>query len=166
MALVVANSKHEKCRLLIIEDDTALAAILEEYLSESNYDIQVINDGSSAIELLSRQHFDVVLSDIMLPGVNGMAILKKVGGDFARTIVVLMTGYSGIDDALSAVQQGPYDFVNKPVQLPEIKIRLNNAAAYQQLLRQIQDKSHSNHSNHKAEQTAVKIYSSLKASSR
>ena len=169
MALVVANSKHEKCRLLIIEDDTALAALLEEYLSESNYDIQVINDGSSAIELLSRQHFDVVLSDIMLPGVDGMTILKKVGGDFARTIVVLMTGYSGIDDALSAVKQGAYDFVNKPFQLPEIKIRLNNAAAYQKLLRQIQDKSHSNHSNHsnhKAEQTAVKIYSSLKASSR
>jgi DNA-binding NtrC family response regulator len=160
---VVADIKHEKCRLLIIEDDTALAAILEEYLSESNYDIQVINDGSSAIELLSRQHFDVVLSDIMLPGVDGMTILKKVGGDFTRTIVILMTGYSGIDDALSAVKQGAYDFVSKPFQLPEIKIRLNNAASYQKLLRQLQGESHS---NHKVEQTAVKIYSSLKASYR
>ena len=162
-ALVVASSNHEKCRLLIIEDDTALAALLEEYLSGSNYDVQVINDGDSAIKLLSQQHFDVVLSDIMLPGVDGMTILKKVAGDFSRTIVVLMTGYSGIDDALSAVKQGAYDFVSKPFQLPEIKIRLNNAASYQRLLRQMQSE---NHSNHKAEQTAVKIYSSLKSSSR
>jgi DNA-binding NtrC family response regulator len=163
MILVVANSKQEKCRLLIIEDDTALAALLEEYLSGSNYDVQVINDGSSAIELLSRQHFDVVLSDVMLPGVDGMTILKKVGGDFARTIVVLMTGYSGIDDALSAVKQGAYDFVSKPFQLPEIRIRLDNAAGYQKLLRQMQGEGRSDHT---AEQTAVKIYSSLKASYR
>lgn len=160
MALVVANKEQDRCRLLIIEDDSALAALLEEYLSGSNYDVQVINDGSSAIQLLARQHFDVVLSDIMLPGVDGMTILRKVGGDFSRTIVILMTGYSGIDDALSAVKQGAYDFVSKPFQLPEIRIRLDNAAGYQKLLRQIQGESTSNHT---AEQTAVKIYSSLRA---
>ena len=164
MVLVVVNSNHGKCQLLIIEDDTALAALLEEYLNESNYDVQVINDGDSAIELLSRKHFDLVLSDIMLPGVNGMTILKKVAGDFSRTIVILMTGYSGIDDALSAVKQGAYDFVSKPFQLPEMKIRLNNAANYQLLLRQMQNETHAKSPNQKAEQTAVKIYSSLKTS--
>lgn len=163
MALVVTNNKQGKCSLLIIEDDAALAALLEEYLSGSNYDVQVIHDGNTAIELLTRQHFDVVLSDIMLPGVDGMAILRKAGGDFARTIVILMTGYSGIDDALSAVKQGAYDFVSKPFQLPEIRIRLDNAAGYQKLLRQIQDESRSDHTS---EQTASKIYSSLQVSSR
>ena len=164
MVLVVANSKQEQCRLLIIEDDAALAALLEEYLSGSNYNVQVINDGSSAITLLATEHFDVVLSDIMLPGVDGMTILKKAGGDFARTIVVLMTGYSGIDDALSAVKQGAYDFVSKPFQLPEIKIRLDNAVNYQKLLRQMHGEESS--TDYIAEQTAAKIYSSLTASSR
>ncbi|WP_157819185.1 response regulator [Mariprofundus aestuarium] len=155
---------------MIVEDDTALAALLEEYLSASNYDIQVVNDGSSAIELLDRQHFDVVLSDIMLPGASGIEVLKKAGGDFARIIVVLMTGYSGIEDALSAVKQGAYDFVSKPFQLPEMRVRLDNAAAYQRLLRQTQGTSPSDRSDHpdnKAEQAkAVKIYSSLQASGR
>ena len=167
MVLVVANSSQNRCRLLIVEDDTALAALLEEYLNASNYDIQVVNDGSSAIKLLDRQHFDMVLSDIMLPGVSGLEILKEAGGDFARTIVVLMTGYSGIDDALSAVKQGAYDFVSKPFQLPEMRVRLDNAAAYQKLLRQIQGPSHSDHSDNKTEQAkAVKIYSSLQARGR
>lgn len=165
----------ETCRLLIVEDDPALAALLEEYLSESDYQVRVINDGDSAIELLSREHFDLVLSDIMLPGASGMSILKRAGGDFARTIVVLMTGYSGIDDALSAVKQGAYDFVSKPFQLPEIKIRLDNAYSYQKLLRRQRAMDHASRSSEpssiredrstsqKAEQTAVKVYSSLRA---
>jgi len=165
----------ETCRLLIVEDDPALAALLEEYLSESDYQVRVINDGDSAIELLSHEHFDLVLSDIMLPGASGLAILKKAGGDFARTIVVLMTGYSGIDDALSAVKQGAYDFVSKPFQLPEIKIRLDNAAGYQKLLRRQRAMDHASRkvesadareeraARQKVEQTAVKVYSSLRA---
>jgi len=166
MAPVVTNGQQEACRLLIIEDDTALAALLEEYLSGSNYIVQVINDGSAALELLAKEHFDVVLSDIMLPGADGMTILKEVGGDFTRTIVILMTAYSGIEDALSAVKKGAYDFVSKPFQLPEIKIRLDNAAGYQKLLRQMQGESSPNQlenssSNHATDQAAVKIYSSL-----
>ncbi|WP_157821332.1 response regulator [Mariprofundus ferrinatatus] len=152
--------------MLIIEDDTALAALLEEYLSAFDYDIQVINNGEAAIELLSRQHFDMVLSDIMLPGANGMTVLKAVGGDFVRTIVVLMTGYSGIEDALSAVKQGAYDFVSKPFQLPEMKIRLDNAANYQALLRKVQGEKNFDQANQKAEQRAAKIYRSLQAGGR
>lgn len=182
MVLKPVKLMPEKCRLLIVEDDPALAALLEEYLSESNYHVQVINDGDSAIELLSREHFDLILSDIMLPGASGLAILEKAGGDTVRTIVVLMTGYSGIDDALSAVKKGAYDFVSKPFQLPEIRIRLDNAVRYQQLLRQQEVMNHSmqtarqeaadgreredHQSGRKAEQTAVKVYSSLRAGGR
>lgn len=174
MGLKSIDGMSETCRLLIVEDDPALSALLEEYLSESNYNVRVISDGDSAIELLSREHFDLVLSDIMLPGASGLSILQKVGGDPAHTIVVLMTGYSGIDDALSAVRQGAYDFVSKPFQLPEIRIRLDNAVRYQQLLRQQQVISHSRQAEangkkqdeeragRKAEQTAVKVYSSLR----
>lgn len=165
----------KSCRLLIVEDDPALAALLEEYLAEAEYQVNVINNGDEALELLSHEHFDLVLSDIMLPGASGLAILKKAGGDFARTIVVLMTGYSGIDDALSAVKQGAYDFVSKPFQLPEIKIRLDNAVSYQQLLRRQRALDHANRnletvpdkeessSQQKGEQTAFKVYSSIRA---
>lgn len=158
-----------KCRLLIIEDDLALAALLEEYLSAFDYEIEVINDGSQAIDLLSKQQFDMVLSDIMLPGADGMTILETVGGDPARTIFVLMTGYSGIEDALSVVKKGAYDFVSKPFQLPEIKVRLDNAAGYQRLLRQQQQAAGDGQyerPSQKPGKAAVKIYSYLQASGR
>jgi len=130
-------------RLLIVEDDTALGALLEEYLSETGYHIHMCHDGDVALELLEHKTFDLVLSDIMLPGASGLDILRMAGGNPGHTLVILMTGFSGIEDVLHAVEQGAYDFVNKPFQLPEIRIRLDNAANYQFLLRQLQDKEDS-----------------------
>lgn len=127
----------EACRLLVVEDDAALAELLQEYLSGSNYEITLHTRGDSAMEHLSRERFDLVLSDIALPGTDGLSILRHVVAAHApeQSMVLLMTGYSGIDDALHAVEKGAYDFVSKPFRLPEIRVRLDNAARYQSLLR-------------------------------
>lgn len=126
-------------RLLIAEDDEALAALLEEYLSEADYNVVVCNRGDDAVQRLQSEHFDLVLSDVVMPGADGLAVLAEAGSDPANTLVVLMTGYSGVEDALHAVGQGAYDFVSKPFQLPEIRVRLDNAARYQALLRRCRD---------------------------
>jgi len=122
--------------LLIAEDDTALAAILEEYLIDFGYEITLVNRGDDALALLKEKHFDIVLSDIVMPGAGGLDVLAAACVDPTKTLVLLMTGYSGIEDAIHAVEQGAYDFVSKPFQLPEIKVRIDNAARYQSLLRQ------------------------------
>jgi len=122
-------------RLLIAEDDEALAALLEEYLSESNSEVVLCHRGDEALERLRKEHFDLILSDIVMPGADGLTLLAEAHGNPVKTLVVLMTGYSGIEDAIHAVKQGAYDFVSKPFQLPEIRVRLDNAAKYQSLLR-------------------------------
>jgi DNA-binding response OmpR family regulator len=128
---------NETCRILVAEDDPALAELLQEYLCESNYHITLHTRGDTALEHLGRERFDLVLSDIMLPGVDGISILRHVVAEHTpeQTLVLLMTGYSGIDDALHAIEKGAYDFVSKPFRLPEIRVRLDNAARYQRLLR-------------------------------
>ena len=125
-------------RLLIAEDDLALAALLEEYLSESGYEVVLCHRGDDAIEYLQKELFDLVLSDIVMPGADGLSILAEVHGEPAKTLVILMTGYSGIEDAIHAVEKGAYDFVSKPFQLSEIRVRIDNAARYQSLLRRWQ----------------------------
>ncbi len=122
--------------LLIAEDDKALAAILEEYLSDYGYQITLVNRGDTALSLLEEKHFDIILSDIVMPGAGGLDILSASCSDPNKTLVLLMTGYSGVEDAIHAVEQGAYDFVSKPFQLPEIKVRIDNATRYQSLLRQ------------------------------
>ena len=122
-------------RLLLAEDDEALASLLEEYLLEAGYDVVVHRRGDTALEALQQEHFDLVLSDIVMPGVDGLTLLRHVYDSSSDTLVILMTGYSGIENALHAVEQGAYDFVSKPFQLSEIRVRVDNAARYQQLLR-------------------------------
>lgn len=122
-------------RLLIAEDDEALAALLEEYLSEADYEVVLCHRGDEALELLKKEHFDLILSDIVMPGADGLTLLAEARSNPVKSLVVLMTGYSGIEDAIHAVEQGAYDFVSKPFQLPEIRVRLDNAAKYQSLLR-------------------------------
>lgn len=122
-------------RLLIAEDDEALAALLEEYLSESGYEVTLCYRGDEALQRLRQEHFDIVLSDVVMPGADGLSVLAEANVGASKTLVILMTGYSGIEDALHAVEQGAYDFVSKPFQLPEILVRIDNAARYQALLR-------------------------------
>jgi len=124
-----------RTRLLLAEDDEALASLLEEYLLEAEYDVVVHHRGDTAIQAVSRSHFDLVLSDIVMPGADGLALLNYIQEHALDTLVLLMTGYSGIENALHAVEQGAYDFVSKPFQLPEIRVRLDNAARYQRLMR-------------------------------
>lgn len=125
-------------RLLLVEDDEALAALLEEYLGDAGYDVTLSRRGDTALDLLSQEAFDLVLTDIVLPGADGLTILQAAAGEPLRTLVILMTGYSGVEDALHAVDKGAYDFVSKPFQLPEIRVRLDNARKYQLLLRALE----------------------------
>jgi len=122
-------------RLLLAEDDEALASLLEEYLSEANYDVVVCHRGDMALQRLKSEAFDLLLSDIVMPGADGLMLLDYIQSSEKETMVLLMTGYSGIENALHAVELGAYDFVSKPFQLPEIRVRLDNAARYQSLLR-------------------------------
>lgn len=122
-------------RLLLAEDDEALASLLKEYLEEASYDVHVCHSGDDALQALKDSHYDLLLSDIVMPGADGLSLLRHVCEQNLDTLVVLMTGYSGIEDALHAVEKGAYDFVSKPFQLPEIRVRLDNAARYQQLCR-------------------------------
>ncbi|HKJ82995.1 MAG TPA: response regulator, partial [Mariprofundaceae bacterium] len=163
-----------RSRLLLVEDDHALAALLKEYLESGDYEVTWHTRGDTALAALKQQPFDVVLSDIVLPGADGREILQKTGGDPARTLVFLMTGYSGIEDALNALQEGAYDFISKPFQLPEIRVRLDNGMRYQQLLRHVMahekepegqiKKQHEDSHTAAEKHTAARAYSQLSKS--
>ncbi|PJA34153.1 MAG: response regulator [Zetaproteobacteria bacterium CG_4_9_14_3_um_filter_53_7] len=148
--------------MLLAEDDEALASLLEEYLLEAGYDVVVHRRGDTALEALKQGHFDLLLSDIVMPGADGLTLLRYIHEATDDTLTILMTGYSGIENALHAVEQGAYDFVSKPFQLPEIRVRVDNAIRYQQLLRKWNevsgDAQQYGEMTHKSGSAAVKAY--------
>jgi len=123
--------------LLIAEDDAALGELLREAFEASGYAVFWTRKGDEALELAASMRFDIVLSDIVMPGADGLKLLAQIGHDPVRTIVILMTGYSSITDAVDAARRGAWDFVSKPFSLPELQLRVDNARRYQQALRRI-----------------------------
>jgi len=130
------NEDNLTVSLLLIEDNQAFAEILIEFLMENNYVVTHCSSAEKAIARMKEEAFDLILSDIKLSGkLTGWDIVDAAPKDPCTTLLLLMTAYSEMESAEKALTRGIYDFLSKPFNLFELKIRLANAARYQKLLR-------------------------------
>lgn len=104
---------HERPRLLIVDDEPRIRSTLNRLLCDS-YDIVEAGDGREAHERLTTGEFDVVLSDITMPHVTGVELLRLVREHDIDVPVVLMTGQPSIDTAIEAVSLGAFSYIKKP----------------------------------------------------
>ena len=114
-------------RILIVEDDPAMAGMLSDFLSERGYLINVAHDGKDAIDLVKKDDYDIILSDVVMPSLNGIALLKRLKKEKNEAIVIMMSAYGTIDSAVEAMRLGAYDYISKPFKLDEVILTLNKA---------------------------------------
>ncbi|MBL7866668.1 MAG: sigma-54-dependent Fis family transcriptional regulator [Flavobacterium lindanitolerans] len=107
-------------KILVIDDDTSFCVMLKTFLQKKGYDVTNSFNAKEAEEAIRNQIFDVVLTDIRLPDSDGIQILKYIKETSFKTQVVLMTGYTDIKTAVSAMKMGAYDYVGKPINPDEI----------------------------------------------
>lgn len=107
-------------KILVIDDDTSFCVMLKTFLQKKGYDVTNAFNAKEAEEAIRNQIFDVVLTDIRLPDSDGIQILKYIKETSFKTQVVLMTGYTDIKTAVSAMKLGAYDYVGKPINPDEI----------------------------------------------
>jgi len=115
-------------RVLIVDDDKSSLDILEEYLVAEGFSVLTASDGSKAIKIIEEEDLDVVLTDLKLPGANGIEVLKvakKVNQDLH---VIIITGYASLETALQAIKEGGYDYITKPFRLEEVGVALKNVS--------------------------------------
>ena len=123
--------------ILIVDDDTNLLSVLKTLFGESHA-VTTCSDGSEAVEICKKSHFDVVLSDIIMPGASGLDVLKQVRKSDPNTIVILITGYASLETAIDAIREGAYDYITKPFKLEQLKNVVKNALERVQLSRENQ----------------------------
>jgi CheY-like chemotaxis protein len=123
--------------ILIVDDDTNLLSVLKTLFAESHA-VTTCSDGSEAVEICKKRHFDVVLSDIIMPGASGLDVLKQVRKSDPNTIVILITGYASLETAIDAIREGAYDYITKPFKLEQLKNVVKNALERVQLSRENQ----------------------------
>ena len=124
-------------RILVIDDDRAVRESVERMLRAAGHTVQNAGTGEEGFELARGGAFDVILSDMRMPGISGMDLLRKLRDVHVDSTFILMTGFGTIDIAVEAMKLGALDFVQKPFFRDELLMRVRAAAERRQLARQV-----------------------------
>jgi DNA-binding NtrC family response regulator len=123
--------------VLIVDDERTLARAVKAFLLESGYEAEVAPDAEQAIGLLESLRPDVVFSDVRLPGMTGIELLRRIREFDASIPVIIMTAYGTIEGAVEAVKLGAFDYLKKPVDLEELKLLADRAREHSQLRQEL-----------------------------
>jgi DNA-binding NtrC family response regulator len=123
------TTKH----LLIVEDEAPLRAVVSERLSDQGYDVVQAANGEEALDRLAEFAFDIVITDLRLPGIDGGKVLEAAIARYPEIIGIVVTGYGTVKDAVGAIKRGATDFVTKPFQFDELLHVLDSALEQRRL---------------------------------
>jgi two-component system, NtrC family, response regulator HydG len=122
--------------VLVVDDEVEMLTLLRNYLTREGYAVQTAPSAEIALHLLEEHDFDMVLTDLRMRGLDGLAVVRELHATRPETQVILMTGFGGIDTAVEAIKAGAYHFVAKPVKLPEVGALVRKALAERELRRE------------------------------
>ena len=123
----MSGLERREARILVVEDHDTLRRGIVRALDAAWSEVTEAASGDEALDLLRTGRFDVVLTDLRLPGVDGVAVLRAALGRDPRTSVVLMTAYGSIESAVEAMRAGAFDFLQKPVELQQLELCVERA---------------------------------------
>jgi DNA-binding NtrC family response regulator len=114
-------------RVLLVDDETIFTKNMSKLLKFRGYQVTAVNSGDAAIRELEQNHFDVIVLDLKMPGMDGITTLKEIQklGIFTETLI--LTGHGSIDTALEAMKLGAYDYLTKPCEIEELVTKIEAA---------------------------------------
>src|ERR687883_831472 len=105
----------QKAKILIADDERSITEGLSAILQDEGYEVDVAQDGQKALDRLASDQYGVVLADLKMPKVDGIALLKEMQGREIPTECIIITGQATVDSAVQAMRQGAYDYIEKPL---------------------------------------------------
>jgi diguanylate cyclase (GGDEF)-like protein len=122
-------------QVLIVDDDVQLRKLLKDYLQDNN-DCRDVSSAEEALSLLQAKNFDLLLSDIQMPGLSGLDLVPRVLEKSPDTIVIMISGEQTIESAIEAMRAGAFDYIMKPFDLRQVDASVQRALKHQRLLRE------------------------------
>ncbi|WP_432353912.1 response regulator transcription factor [Sporosarcina sp. A2] len=117
-------------RILIIEDEESIARVLQLELGFEGYDVSICHTGTDGLIMYREQEWELVLLDLMLPGINGLDVLRRIRTDEKMTPVILLTAKSDMEDKVTGLDLGANDYVTKPFEIEELLARIRSALRF------------------------------------
>jgi len=127
-------------RVLIVDDDDAFRAALTEFFQLRGRQVRSCKDGQEAIRVLQedREPYDVVITDLIMPSVGGLEVIRAAKKRYAETQVVVITGFASLETAIDSMRQGAYDYIAKPFKLVEVDLIVEKISERKKLMEQNQ----------------------------
>src|SRR5512140_2743686 len=110
-----------RSRILVVDDEKNVLVTVVAILQQEGYDVDAAPDGQTALDLIRSRQYDLVMTDLKMPGVDGLAVLEEVRNTSPSTVTLMMTGYGSVDTALEALQRGAYEYLLKPTEVADLK---------------------------------------------
>ena len=114
-------------KILIIDDEKAIRRTIKEILEFEKYTVDEAEDGQQGLEMALKGHYDVVLSDIKMPKLDGNELLNKLMAHGTESSLIMMSGHGNIENAVDAVKKGAFDYLSKPIDLNRLLVTIRNA---------------------------------------
>ena len=124
----------ETYQILFVDDDQQILEIVSAYLSRFGYHVDTINNGTTALEKIQQKDYAVVFTDLIMPEISGLDLLKSIKRSNPSTEVVIVTGYGTIESAIEALKLGGYDYLQKPINFERLKILIERIIEKRKLL--------------------------------
>jgi len=119
--------------ILVVDDEEPFRRLLNKELSRKGYAVEVAHDGGEALRLLRDRSFDIILLDVVMPGVDGISLMKNLKEDPGLPAIIVLTGKATVETAVEAMKNGAYDYITKPYKLDELAIVIDRAYEFSRL---------------------------------
>jgi response regulator RpfG family c-di-GMP phosphodiesterase len=116
----MSHFPEDRPRILVVDDEKVIRDMLADFLGMEGYVVRTAEDGTSALGELQKSHYDLVISDLKMPRMGGIALLDEIGKTAPDALTVIMTGFGTVETAIDAMKRGAYDYVLKPFKLDEV----------------------------------------------
>jgi DNA-binding NtrC family response regulator len=121
-------------RVLVVDDDESLRRVTQVQLEQAGYAVATAANGPEALTLLQKAPPDLVITDLKMPGMSGLELLRKIRSDYPEVLVVMLTAFGTVESAVEAMKAGAYDYITKPVHEDELELVVQRSLEHGQLV--------------------------------
>src|SRR4030067_2195893 len=143
-----------KPSILIVDDDEVMRETLSDVLKRGEHEVYSVGSGGEALSVIKKNIIDLILLDMRLPDGDGLELLKKVKESDTEILVIIMTAYSDVQTAVTAMKSGAYHYINKPFELEELQLLIEKGLETKSLINEVKRL----HWQHKVEYQNSHIY--------
>ncbi|MDQ7783130.1 MAG: diguanylate cyclase [Desulfomonilaceae bacterium] len=140
LSVLPPEQSKAQARVLVVDDDPMVREVVVLAIEAMGYEVDACGNGVEALEKNEKRHFDLIVTDMRLPGLDGLSLIEKLRGGPADTDVIVMTGYGSIENAVQCMKAGALEYLIKPFTPDQIQVAVRKSLEHRELIRRAKER--------------------------